>query len=350
MGIGRDFFVRYRSTWKTMRLSFEDAVKTMKAADDVEENDKIESALARFFSPEIVDIVCEKCTTGKTATQTAQFTKLPGALILHMKRFVVYEKPDKSFSLRKNAAPVEFGETINLEKFCEDDFEYPAMPRALQFDKSSSTEKKLEGNGKGSNNNNNNNNTNANFSIKSVVHHIGNNALFGHYVTDVNLHNSWTRFNDSVAKESSQAEVFGTGENRKTAYMCVYAYEAGDPLSLDALGGGGMEEEYEEEPAPQVKLAKVSIKRKAVVQDASASDSSDDEEGSYPVPNRAPKNDDEILVKWDGDEFEYLCIVSGSSSSGVQKITSGDGAFESNWDFDPEADTWRFAKGNTLGV
>tara|TARA_B110000305_G_C19302100_1_gene569656 strand:- start:125 stop:862 length:738 start_codon:yes stop_codon:yes gene_type:complete len=189
---------------------------------DVEENDKIESALARFFSPEIVDIVCEKCTTGKTATQTAQFTKLPGALILHMKRFVVYEKPDKSFSLRKNAAPVEFGETINLEKFCEDDFEYPAMPRALQFDKSSSTEKKLEGNGKGSNNNNNN--TNANFSMKSVVHHIGSNAFSGHYVTDVKKHNSWTRFNDSVAKESSQAEVFGTGENRKTAYMCVYAY------------------------------------------------------------------------------------------------------------------------------
>ena len=173
---------------------------------DVEENDKIESALARFFSPEIVDIVCEKCTTGKTATQTAQFTKLPGALILHMKRFVVYEKPDKSFSLRKNAAPVEFGETINLEKFCEDDFEYPAMPRALQFDKSS------------------NNNTNANYSMKSVVHHFGNNALSGHYVTDVKKHNSWTRFNDSVAKESSQAEVFGTGENRKTAYMCVYAY------------------------------------------------------------------------------------------------------------------------------
>ena len=31
-------------------------------------------------------------------------------------------------------------------------------------------------------------------------------------------------------------------------------------------------------------------------------------------------------------------------------LYSGDGAFESNWDFDPEADTWRFAKGNTLGV
>ena len=67
----------------------------------------------------MVDIKCEKCGA-TSATQTAKMSKIPGALILHLKRFIVEEKENKEISLRKNKAAVGFKRTIDIEKYCDE--------------------------------------------------------------------------------------------------------------------------------------------------------------------------------------------------------------------------------------
>jgi ubiquitin C-terminal hydrolase len=53
----------------------------------------MEKGLAKFFSPEKRELKCEKCSDGRTATQTLRVISCPKFLLLHLKRFTVVEKP-----------------------------------------------------------------------------------------------------------------------------------------------------------------------------------------------------------------------------------------------------------------
>ena len=143
------------------------------------------SALDKFFNTEILKIYCEKCP-GKEATQTKKLSKAPGALLLHLKRFVAEGVESGQWKYRKVLNEVAFNETASLTKYVVD---------------------------KGKR---------AEFKLKSVVHHIGKDAGSGHYVTDaLNSSGTWTNYNDSVAKPTSAADVMGD-EGQKSAYILCY--------------------------------------------------------------------------------------------------------------------------------
>jgi hypothetical protein len=53
----------------------------------------VESCLTSFFQPEDREIKCEKCQEGQVATQQMKILSKPKALLLHLKRFIVEERP-----------------------------------------------------------------------------------------------------------------------------------------------------------------------------------------------------------------------------------------------------------------
>jgi ubiquitin C-terminal hydrolase len=165
----------------------------------------IEDGLRRFFSPCTQDIKCEKCFC-ETATQTTEITKLPSALLLNLKRFIVDVSSGWSdVSYRKDQSAVHFDENLTMDKdigvlseFLASDCTFPeAVVRPQRY------------------------------TLRSVVNHIGWSATGGHYTADAkrrygeNL--EWTRFNDCHVSKISPTQAIE--ESRQTAYMCLYELE-----------------------------------------------------------------------------------------------------------------------------
>lgn len=171
----------------------------------------VEDSLRRFFSPETREIKCEKCFC-ETASQSMQIIKLPRALLLHFKRFIVDVSPDyTSITYRKNQSPVAFGDNLSLldqdtgvlSEFLAPDCETPAMKPFQQ----------PQG-----------------YSIRSVVNHIGSSASCGHYTADGyrmidgnDKKREWMRFNDSYVSNISSKQALE--ESLQTAYMVTYELE-----------------------------------------------------------------------------------------------------------------------------
>jgi ubiquitin C-terminal hydrolase len=180
----------------------------------------VEDGLRRFFAPEKREIKCEKCFCA-TATQTSEIIKLPRALLLHLKRFIVDVSPDYSvITYRKNQSAVVFDDTLLVEEehhgilndFMATDC---VLPQSQRQQAASS------------------------YALRSVVNHIGSSASCGHYTADAhrcydenndeNDNNKnqqqrvWTRFNDSYVSRISAREAME--ESRKTAYMVLYELE-----------------------------------------------------------------------------------------------------------------------------
>ncbi|KAG7370836.1 ubiquitin carboxyl-terminal hydrolase [Nitzschia inconspicua] len=168
----------------------------------------VDDCVRKFFAPEKREIKCEKCFHN-TAVQTMEITKMPKALLLHLKRFIVDISPDyTSISYRKDQSPVVFEERIPLKNGGEGLFEEYLAPDA-SLPKGSS------------------------YAIRSVVNHIGSSASCGHYTADAKrLYKGevggkeireWTRFNDSyVSKVTSEEAVANSSQ---TAYMIMYELE-----------------------------------------------------------------------------------------------------------------------------
>lgn len=53
----------------------------------------VETCLDHFFQPEDRELNCEKCEDGTEATQTMRILSRPKAVLVHLKRFVLVEKP-----------------------------------------------------------------------------------------------------------------------------------------------------------------------------------------------------------------------------------------------------------------
>jgi ubiquitin C-terminal hydrolase len=157
----------------------------------------VEEGLRMFFAPNTsLELKCEKCFC-ETATQTCEVIKLPRALLLHCKRFIVDVSPDySSITYRKNQSPFEFGDEVSLDEFLsEESFSQQTC-----------------------------------FSLRSVVNHIGSSASCGHYTADAirrfpNNEREWTRFNDSKVSQISPGEAMGVA-SQKTAYMIMYELES----------------------------------------------------------------------------------------------------------------------------
>lgn len=157
----------------------------------------VDEGLRKFFAPERREIKCEKCFH-ESALQTAEITRLPKAIMLHLKRFIVDISPDyTSISYRKDQSAVSFEDWLDfdsdgiLHEFLAHDVSLPPGDT---------------------------------YAIRSIVNHIGSSASCGHYTTDahrvVGGKREWTRFNDSfVFKVSAKNAI---QDSSQTAYMIMY--------------------------------------------------------------------------------------------------------------------------------
>jgi len=166
--------------------------------------------LRKFFSPEKREVKCEKCFC-ETAMQTMEITRLPRALLLHFKRFIVDVSDDyTSITYRKNQSDVLFEDRLELQEdlggvlgeFFADDLSMPLSDSDADMD-----------------------DIMRNYKIRSVVNHIGSSAACGHYTADAarlsqSGERQWHRFNDSYVSQIS-ANV-AIKESSKTAYMVMY--------------------------------------------------------------------------------------------------------------------------------
>jgi ubiquitin C-terminal hydrolase len=207
--------------------------------DQLCETSVIES-LRSFFAPEKRHLKCEKCFS-ETATQTTTITKVPNALILHLKRFIVdIDHHYASISYKKNLAPIDFPEKLDLDRekensilaeFLTTDVSYPEMGYTTSEEESQEDSEESITNSfvkvpKGQ------------YHIRSIVNHIGSNVMCGHYTTDAlrmypsdqNTENhissirKWTRFNDDFVSLVNHHEAMGINA-QKSAYMLLYEFE-----------------------------------------------------------------------------------------------------------------------------
>jgi ubiquitin C-terminal hydrolase len=200
-----DYFctkVRSRLTCDSCKYSRTQMEKYLHLSIDISSS-CIEEGLRKFFAPERRDIKCEKCFC-ESATQSTEITKLPPALLIHFKRFIVDVSPDySSVTYRKNQSPVDFSETLPLDahsvlrEFMADDV---TVPTTMLFGDA--------------------------YQIRSIVNHIGSSASCGHYTADgnrlyANGERNWTRFNDSNVSRISSEEAMSQA-TKKTAYMVMY--------------------------------------------------------------------------------------------------------------------------------
>lgn len=199
----------------------------------------VEDGLRRFFAPERREIKCEKCFCA-TATQTTEILKLPRALLLHFKRFLVDVSPDyTSISYRKNRSPVVFDTELPLLSLEEEEnngdercfnnnhncilseFMAPdcVLPQKQKQQNASATPPTCGVSSSSSS-------YDYYYRLRSVVNHIGSSASCGHYTADANRFYSkeqechWTRFNDEYVSRISPKEALE--ESRHTAYMVMY--------------------------------------------------------------------------------------------------------------------------------
>ncbi len=178
----------------------------------------VEECLQHFFSSENRDVKCEKCFHD-TAIQTSKISKLPRALLLHFKRFIVDVAPDYSrVSYRKNARQVEFFDEIvtnadtdgstSLSEFLASDCVLPSRGEVTTDGEVSPVAYKLRG----------------------IVNHVGKGADKGHYtaVTFTGTPKSgdqtlvYTKFNDERVIPISAKDALGK-EAQSTAYILLYA-------------------------------------------------------------------------------------------------------------------------------
>jgi len=177
----------------------------------------VDDQLRKFFAPEERELKCEKCFF-ETATQKMEITKLPRALLLHFKRFIVDVSPDyTSISYRKNQSPFTFEKTLPLsaESGVLGDFLAPSVTVPKRIDQHHSATLSESSSKRSS------------YSIRSLVNHMGSSAGCGHYAADANKLYSdgtrnWTRFND--ARVSRISEKNAISDSSRNVYMAMYEF------------------------------------------------------------------------------------------------------------------------------
>jgi len=190
----------------------------------------VERSLKQFFEPEQRELKCEKCVSGKTATQTMNVISCPKALLLHFKRFIVSQEmkssggedsgkennksdsqPRMEMVLRKNKVKIPLEESLSINPFVSKDEETPP--------------------GK--------------YHLRGVVHHVGISAFSGHYTacdkrtlkegeddddkTKSDDGNSpkdtgeqWVFFDDRAGTKKDLGWVTSNERNQRNCYMAVY--------------------------------------------------------------------------------------------------------------------------------
>jgi ubiquitin carboxyl-terminal hydrolase 10 len=167
----------------------------------------VEDGIAHFFASEQLEVHCEKCYDGNTATQTLAVASRPKSLILQLKRFSVQETPRKIRSsekmsrdqeglselrISKNRDPIKLSRHLDLTTYCtsQDDIE------PLQY------------------------------RLVGIVHHHGSTPSSGHYTADVlrsdGQAKEWISFDDGVSHPIALEDLVNICDHQRTAYMLLY--------------------------------------------------------------------------------------------------------------------------------
>lgn len=164
----------------------------------------IDECLRAFFKPEKREVKCEKCFC-ETASQSTEITKLPKALLLHLKRFIVDVSPDySSISYSKDQSAVSLDRRLDLSE------QSGTLNEVLAPDVDGLPPKHR-------------------YTLRSVVNHIGSSASCGHYTADALRtdhcgQREWIRFNDSFVSRITEEEALDHAST--TAYMVLYELES----------------------------------------------------------------------------------------------------------------------------
>lgn len=192
-------------------------------SNDACQENSIEEGLRNFFKTEKHDLKCEKCFC-EAAVVEKQIAKLPKALIIHLKRFIVDISEDySSISYRKNDCPVELDNILSLRDNDNTSSLATSLTNDVKFPNHSQTEddeidtisvesevsyidilKK-----------------NQRYEIRGVVHHLGESAHCGHYTADALREEAWLRFNDAYVTSMGKSEMLTNGF-QQTCYMVSY--------------------------------------------------------------------------------------------------------------------------------
>jgi len=246
---------------------------SLEVMEEEDGTSSIEEGLRKFLAEEKRELKCEKCYH-ESATQKMEIVKLPKALLLHLKRFIVDFSPCyTNVSYRKNRSAVEFPQALSLYnsshsspssagkavvvpmeeenvngvlgEFLARDVIIPSMSSMAsttendtqdddEDDANVTQEDDMEEEEDGDNNDEV---SIQRYSLRSTVHHIGSTASCGHYTADaLRPYNNdddnhkkksqkndaqWTRFNDSYVSTISDSQATGLSAQR-TTYMVMY--------------------------------------------------------------------------------------------------------------------------------
>lgn len=179
----------------------------------------VHDGLQKFFASEKRDVKCEKCHDGTTATQTLAITSQPKALILHLKRFVVRERPRISASHNRKVqesnveAPQDQVVPPPVEMIIAKNKDQVVV--AESFDLNAFVPKPME--------------TSRKYKLSGMVHHHGSTPSSGHYTADavrVDGHErQWVSFDDGSAWPADINKVLKSPHNQRNAYMLLYTLE-----------------------------------------------------------------------------------------------------------------------------
>ncbi|GFH60198.1 hypothetical protein CTEN210_16674 [Chaetoceros tenuissimus] len=192
-------------------------------SNDACQENSIEEGLRNFFKTEKHELKCEKCFC-EAAVVEKQIAKLPKALIIHLKRFIVDISDDySSISYRKNDSPVELDNILSLRDNDNNSSLATSLTNDVTFPNHSQTEddeidamsvesevsyidiqKK-----------------NQRYEIRGAVHHLGESAICGHYTADVLREEAWLRFNDAYVTSMGDNEMLTNGF-QQSCYMVSY--------------------------------------------------------------------------------------------------------------------------------
>jgi ubiquitin C-terminal hydrolase len=167
----------------------------------------VADGLRKFFSPEVREVKCEKCFC-ETAHQTMEIERLPRALLLHFKRFIVDISDDySSISYRKNQSSFSFDDKLEFEQDIGGVLADCVSKDVIVYQQNCDDHQGC-------------------YKIRSVVNHIGSSTSCGHYTADAlrvypgQPDRQWTRFNDSFVSKISATDAINNSSN--TAYLVMY--------------------------------------------------------------------------------------------------------------------------------
>jgi ubiquitin carboxyl-terminal hydrolase 10 len=168
----------------------------------------VEDGLTKFFTSEQLEVHCEKCRDGNTATQKLAVASRPKSLILQLKRFVVQETPRKKRSNERMSRDIQAGSPELRISKNRDPIKISHQLDLTSYHTSQNNIEPLR------------------YRLVGIVHHHGSTPSSGHYTADVlrseGPKDEWISFDDGMSYTTTLEDLVNVVDHQRTAYMLLY--------------------------------------------------------------------------------------------------------------------------------